>query len=165
MLRECLLLDLICVQGDVDLEEEIKDTARQDPSSSEENNEALEWHTFVWSGRCAPVCGRTKWLIKTPAFNISENSQRLDFLLLCFQAVLPVIVHERNCCMEEHAEARNKPHFPDSHKISVKNLYVYTVVIFQMGHDHELSMRLCWTKDEFSCIPFYSSMMPHDCLF
>jgi hypothetical protein len=31
-----------------------------------------------------------------------------------------------------------------------------------MGHNHKPSMKLYWTKDELYCVPFHSSVMPHD---
>jgi hypothetical protein len=47
----CLLVDLACAHNDVEelyadinAEEELEDTALQDPSSAEENDEDLEWH-------------------------------------------------------------------------------------------------------------------------
>jgi hypothetical protein len=77
------LINLACAQdnaeeqyADIDSEEETKDIPLQDPSSSEENYQDLEWclklpsdetdlHYFV---------EEQKWLDKTTAPNISENS-------------------------------------------------------------------------------------------
>jgi hypothetical protein len=106
-----LSVDLACAQDDVegqladiDSEEELEDTTLQDPSSAEENDD-LEWHHQLHSGKTGlyQFVGEQNGLNKTPARKITENSQPRDFFLLYFQTLLAVIIQETNRYMQQDA--------------------------------------------------------------
>jgi hypothetical protein len=58
---------------------------------------------------------------------------------------------------QQDAQARNKPDVTYSKQISIKDLYTFLAVIVQMGHVHEPSTKLYWTRDKLCCVPFYST--------
>jgi hypothetical protein len=170
--RTSKALKFISAQGDaeekyagMDSEEELeKDATLQGQSSAEDNDEDLEWHHKHPSDKADfhQFVGEQIGLNKTAAPNISENSKPLDFFLLYFQTIQPVTVQQTNCYMQQDAKARNKPGIPDSQQISMKYLYAFLAIMVQMGHNHQPSMKLHWTKDELYHIPFYSNVMPCD---
>jgi hypothetical protein len=106
--------------------------------------------------------GEKRGLDKTAARNITENSQPRDFFLLYFQTILAITVQETNRYIQQDARVRNKLDIPYCQQISIKDLYAFIAVIVQMGHGHNPSMKLYWTKNKFYRIPFYSSVMSCD---
>jgi hypothetical protein len=83
--------------GDINSEEELKDTALQDPPSAEEYDD-LEWRHLLPSDRADvhQFVGEQSGLNKTATRNITTNLQPRDFVLLYFQTILAVIVQETN---------------------------------------------------------------------
>jgi hypothetical protein len=106
--------------------------------------------------------GEQNELNKTTAPNISEISRPLAIFLLYFQIILPDIVQEINCYMEQKAQARNKPDIPHSQQISMKDLSAFLAIIVNISHDHKPGMKLYWTKNELYNGPFYCSVLPYD---
>jgi hypothetical protein len=105
------------------------------------------------------MCTRTN---KIAASTTSENSQLLNYFVLYFQTILPVIVQKTNCCMQQETQARNKSDIPDSQQISMKDLHAFLAIIVQTVHDHKPRTKLWWTKDKLNCIPSYFSVMTYD---
>jgi hypothetical protein len=104
------------------------------------------------------------WENKITTPNITKNSQPCEFFLLYFQTILAVTVQDTNRYMQQDAQERNIPDIPHSQYLSAKDLQTFLSVIAQIDHEHKPSMKLCWMKDKFYPVPFYSGVMLPDFL-
>lgn len=91
------------------------------------------------------------------AFLIFFNIHLLISFLVYLQTIVSVVAQETNHYMQQDAQKKKKKkishfRFPTN---TNKNLYAFLAIIFQMGHDLKLCMKLYWTKDELCCLPFY----------
>jgi hypothetical protein len=93
--------------------------------------------------------------------HINKDSTPSSVLMLYFAAVLTLVVKETNRYYQKYLDMldNGSSSAPD---ITECEMFLFLVIIVQMGHDIRDSLKHYWTVTEQFCTPFYSKTMTHD---